>query len=318
MKTLAVLVIVGAAGCRATGAPGDPSYDGAAHFQPAAWMQTDVGAQEHVVGRVRQAGVVRLLTARRRIVTIDIRARTSSATPLIGLDDEVEFGGIAVGLDGTLLVLAGWRSLLRVGVDGTVGGREQLRGLAVGLHSGPMGPLFQPLDFAADGPALMALEGSEPRAWGRLRVIAGQGAGALRLAQSLISCSVPNDDEVACWLANSDEVEVGRSGGDVHLVRIPGLESWRAAGPEAFARHPRRIIRDVWLEGTHLWVLGPVDSPAQASLPGERGLWKLSRTGDVLSQVVLPVPARLLLGVDEGRVFVLSATGAVLAVGAGS
>ena len=271
--------------------------------------------EEGILGRVGDGNAIRLLTGGHRIVTIDLNARRAASVAVHGVEDDDMFAGFGRLPDGSLWTLSGWTTLVRLREDGRVMERRQLLHRQAGLHAGFDHLVYQPLDFTGGSPALVILPGdetTEPVPWGTFRVREGAEQGALRLGQSLVTCGVAVADRIPCWQPNAAMVElIDRDGRAVH-VRIPALQPW-TSNDEEFARHPQRVIRDVWLTSpSSMWLLtrrAARDLPDRA---GERGLWKVSDRGDVIGSYVIRSRARMILGVERGRVVVLTAEGHVV------
>lgn len=282
------------------------------------WLSSAISPREGIIGRVAAQGVVRLLTTGHRIVTLDVSRQRMGAVTLPDIADGEDLTGFGELPDGSLWTLSGWATLLRLNDRGRVVERRSLSVKQTGLHSGFGRLIFQPLDFTGGAPALVAglPEGDGGRAWGTLRIRDGSEAGPIRLAQSLATCGVAVGDRMPCWVTNSSAVELIDEAGLAKTVAISALSAWPAHDPLDFASRPHRVIRDVWLQpGLAFWILV---RPASADTPdrrGERGLWHIDRDGTVTARYLLPSRARVIVGVDDRRVFLLTAEGDVVSVG---
>jgi hypothetical protein len=118
---------------------------------------------------------------------------------------------------------------------------------------------------------------------------------------------------VPCWLSNASAVDLVDRNGDATRIDIAALQPWTFTDAAAFARNPRRVIRDVWLESSSMmWLLvraAPSDTPDPR---GERGLWRVNSKGDVVARYVLPRRVRMILSGPPGPLVVLTAEGTVV------
>lgn len=282
------------------------------------WVNDVVSPQETILGRVDDGGTIRLLTSRHRIIAIDPGARRATPVRLRGIDESETLGGFGRQSDGSLWTLSGWTTLVRIGEDGGVAERRRLVHPQAGVHTGFGHLVYQPLDFTRGSAALVVLPSNEatvPVPWGTFRVRGGDEPDALRLARSMTSCGVAVAGHIPCWQADSAIVELMSADGTATQIAIPGLRPWASRDADAFARQPHKAIRDVWLgPSLSMWLLV---RPAATDLPdraGERGLWHVNDRGDVVARYVMRSRARIILGVERGRVVVLTAEGHVVSV----
>lgn len=279
------------------------------------WVSGAVPPQEGTIGRVVDAGIVHLLTTGHHIVAIDLRARRATVASLRDVGDDEKLTGLARAEDSSLWTLSGWSTLVQLDKDGHAVKRRALPDRVTGLHTGFEGLVFQPLDFTERTPALVTTSTGEDRpvAWGSLTVREGTDRGPVRLVQSLASCGVPVADRIPCWLSNAAAVELMEPRGESVLVQIPELLPWTSSDPTTFARNPYRAMRDVWVESASaMWVLVRAAASDVPDRGGERGLWRVDVHGDVTGKYVLRSRARLILGVERGRIFVLTAEGHIV------
>jgi hypothetical protein len=258
-----------------------------------------------------------ILTKERRIVTINTSTQRVTNVALRGDGVNEPLAGFGRLPDGSLWTLSGWQTLVQIGANGEVLERRGLRERETGLHSGFDRLIYQPLDFTGGAPALVTLgDRDQPVPWGTLRVRSGPEGGPIRLAQSLASCGVAVDDRIPCWLSNSTAIEIVDAQGHSTVTVVSALADWVSPDAQTFANNPHRVIRDVWLQSaSSLWLLVRGAASDVPDRTGERGLWHIDATGRVLARYVLPVRSRLIVGIQPGRVLLLTVDGDVSSVG---
>jgi hypothetical protein len=258
-------------------------------------------AGETIAGRALVDGRVVLLTTAPALITVDLDARTLARTPIPRHASAPALWGLGEA-GGALYTIAGFSDLMRVDAGGHV--RHAAR------FNRPMGNLLD----TPDGMAAQAAVDSAGTAlvWdtdtsARLSAMGGRLRDPLALSRAeesalhLLSCSTPPD--VLCWLPGSNEL-LTIAGNQVSAMAR--LDTVSPIAPARLIEQPTlRTIQDaISTSPDTLIVLFRRPDEGARLVVGE-----FDAAGRQRRTLTPAEPLRLLLGVREGRVVALAASG---------
>lgn len=294
---LAVLVLTSTAACSRSLAQDPGSWS--VLFGP-------VSGNELIVGRTVRAAEVWIATDRNALVRIDVAGRRHSRLAVTGLRPGERIWGLAQS-GGALWSLAARHALARIGDDGVVDSRRELKSPHLGLFSDGEQLIYQVANVEPPADALTAGPPGEAdrKRWGQIRTRALPLVRGAVAALNLISCGPPTGPAVPCWFPDQAAIVLternGRSS-DIPLVGVP------VVAPEVLlaSEHPQRPVRDALATARgDLWILASGEGPVDPR-PGGRLLIRLDPDRREVSRVTLPEPARLILQASEAHAVLLA------------
>ncbi len=270
--------------------------------------------EDVIVGRTIDRAAVVLLTENRRLIRIDL-AQSRVTSSRVQAADQDSLWGLGHAGHGELWTLLNRLTLAQISLDGRIVRRLTLGRPHVGLFSIGGLLVYQSLP-RPDQPLLrLGVPGEEPRAAISSLKPRQQDAGlADMLAASLVMCGGTHGVELPCWLP--DEVVlhlIGRDGSSRALrlsaLAVPdGSESEMAThGTEA---QPQPIW-DAFVDGSSTWVLADARETAHSSFKSGRELLRFGPLGNPIGARPLSTPARLILDVQNGHVWLLLTSGVI-------
>ncbi len=260
-----------------------------------------------IVGRAVCAHGTWLLSDRLDLIVITDPARQVTVRRLQGLRANDRPWGLACLADGTLWSLAAPRVLIRIGVEGVVRERIELRFPRVAMFGWTDRLLF------IDWPMVIAkplLATAIPRAagdsmpWPRFLARAAEARADL-VARNLVNCGIGNSRRLPCWFAD-DRRAIVSDGASANVVSFAAL----SAG-DVVAATP---IWDLAMGGADtLWLLASSRGGAGAGVSGGR-LVKTDGRGTELAALALVPPARIIVAATDTSCILLTVDGRLMEV----
>ena len=258
---------------------------------------------EIIVGRAHQPDRVWLLTDTPTLVTIRPRERTASSRQVSGLRSGEQLWGLATDGAGSLWTLGGRSTLVRIGPDAHIRGREPLPGHNLGIfgHGGAL--MVQTATLDADGALLWRIDSTSGRteAIDGLRLVRAT-TRAETLARNLVACGSSENGDLPCWFAYDDKVARISRNGSARWHTLFGIRMANATRPEADQLEESGPIVDAHVDsGGDLWVLVRDDREPAPGLIAAR----YTQNGTLVASRRIDGAARLILDVRKDECLLL-------------
>jgi hypothetical protein len=260
-----------------------------------------------IVGRAVCARGTWLLTDRPDLIVITDPARQVTVRRLEGLHANDRLWGLACLADGALWSLAAPRVLIRIGVDGVVRERVDLRFPRMALFGWTDRLLFIEWPMVIAKPLLAT---AVPRArgdslpWPRFLARAAEARAEL-IARNLVNCGIGNGRRLPCWFADDRRVIVS-DGASANTVAFPAL-----LARDVVAATP---IWDLAMGGADtLWLLVSSRGGAGTAVSGGR-LVKTDGRGAERASLALVPPARMIVAATDTSCVLLTVDGRLMEV----
>jgi len=264
-------------------------------------------ASSLIVGRAVCAHGTWLLTEHPDLIVITAPARQVTVRRVEGLRANDRPWGLACLADGTLWSLASPRVLIRIGADGVVRERVDLRFPRVALFGWTDRLLFIDLPMLVAKPLLST---AIPRArgesmpWPRFLGRATETRADL-FARNLVNCGIGNGRHLPCWFADDRRVIVS-DGASASSISFAALSA-----RDVVAATP---IWDLAMGGADtLWLLASSRGSAGAAVSGGR-LVKTDGRGTELASLALVSPARMIVAATDTTCVLLTLDGRLMEV----
>ena len=260
-----------------------------------------------IVGRASCLGTSWLLTEEAQLVEISGDGRSVGIHQAVGLKPEERVWGLGCLSDGSLWTLASARTVARLGRNGHIQERIELRVPRVALFGTGERLLFQALPTAEGAPALATSPPRQPesvRAWPGL-IARAAGTREQQLTRNLLNCGLGFERWLPCWFP--DDMRFSLSDGSAsRAIELPAL---RAAAVD-----PTAPIWDIALSAANrFWLL----AGSRRRLDGRRAARQLSWIVEGAARTVsleIDPPARLIVAADESRCLLVTTQGSVMEV----
>jgi hypothetical protein len=258
-----------------------------------------------IVGRSVCANTTWLLTDWPELIAVSA-TRKVVVRPVKGVTPMDRLWGLACLSDGSLWTLAAGRVMARLGTDGTVRERVDLRAPRLALFGWLDRLLFADLPTPVGKPLLgtsLPRERSStpwPKFLGRMAE-----SRAEVIARNLVNCGIGRGRELPCWFADDRRITIS-DGTTAHSTSFAALYEGKfdAAAP----------IWDVAVGGADtLWLLISTPAPAGGRKLGGR-LVKTNRAGATLASLELHPLARTILHAGETHCALLTVDGHVMEI----
>jgi hypothetical protein len=254
-----------------------------------------------------------LLVGDQDLVTIDPAARAVRRRA-IQLPAGSACWGLARLRDRSLWTLKARRALVSVLETGEVQREVPLSDAHFGLFGQGDRLLFQPADFIAPAPALLAGRPGDAQrvAWGDLRTRSFPLSRVSVAALNFLSCGTGSRAERPCWFPDEPAIHLVDDAGASRRLELAGL--YRVPQEVLLTSdNPARPVRDAYVDsGGTIWVLSTGAPPSPA--PEVLGGWVLARYGpggEPMGVWRLSEPVRLILRAEGGRALLLTGAGKV-------
>ena len=269
--------------------------------------------QDVIRGRERDGNTLLLLVAT-NIIRLDLGARRASSVA-IAVPAGVTCWGLARLVDGTLWSIRGRSALIRIEPDGQVSREFALPEPRLGLFAAGDRLVYQAAVSTPPAPALTAgLPGEAgTHRWGDMTTRSFPGiARAQSAALNMVACGDSAGAEKPCWFPHEAVVSLIGPQGQTRRLALTGLAE---VTPEVLltAENPARPIRDAFVDRRgRIWILSTgVPPPGSPELPGGWILARYAADGSAEGQVRLADPVRLIVGVMDDGVVVVTGDGYV-------
>jgi hypothetical protein len=264
-------------------------------------------ASSLIVGRAVCSPGTWLLTERPELIVITHPGRQVTVRRLEGLRAHDRPWGLACLADGTLWSLATPRVLIRIGAEGVVRERVELRFPRVAVFGWTDRLLFIDLPLLVAKPLLAT---APPRAkgesmpWPRFLARATETRADL-FARNLVNCGIGNDRRLPCWFADERRV-VFSDGASASTVSFAAL-----AARDVVAAAP---IWDLAMGGADtVWLLTSSRASAGAAVSGGR-LVKTDGRGTEIASLALVASARIIVSATDTTCVLLTVDGRLMEV----
>lgn len=277
-----------------------------------------------VVGRAATGRRVWLLTAGRRLYTLDMSRPSARDVAVEGFEPDDAPWGLARTADASLWTLARRQVLARLSERGRIVERLPLSRPYASVFGAGGRLVYQVADFDPPAPALVAGApgGSRLEPWGPLETRLFPRPRAESMALNLVACGLGDGSALPCWFVGDTLVAVsdGRGGRQVPLEKLVPLAPEEVLAGES----ARRPIRDAAIGGAgEIWVLSWQD-PTEDAPTGRRSarsgaqfvsyLRQYTAEGALRRVVPLPEPGRLILALGGSSAYILTGDGLILEV----
>ena len=260
-----------------------------------------------IVGRAVCPQGTWLLTDHPDLIVITHPGRQVTVRRLEGLRANDRPWGLACLADGTLWSLAAPRVLIRIGAEGVVRERVELRFPRLAMFGWTDRLLFIDLPMLIAKPLLAA---AIPRAkgesmpWPRFVARATEARADL-FARNLVNCGIGSGRRLPCWFADERRVTVS-DGATANMVSFAALSA-----RDVVAATP---IWDLAMGGADtLWLLISSRGSAGAAVSGGR-LVKTDGRGTEIASLALVPPARMIVAATDTTCVLLTVDGRLMEV----
>ena len=274
-----------------------------------------LGPDEMVIGRSLHAGHVRLLTSRRRVITMKLADGVTVAHRLKGLSVDEAVWGLARSADGRLWTLAGTSQLAEID-QGDIARRLPLRGDYVGLFGFGGTLLLQPAAVAPEELILRRFD---------LETQVFERVGSFRaspfatrpetLVLNLVGCGSTQFTELPCWFNQDLRIDRVSADGSGRQQVVSGVDFVRSVSEKGLQRLERPgPIMDAHIDASGmLWVLVATDE----SSPSDKRfvLVRYDASGRLQDRIAVPGRPRLILDAGSAGARLLTGTGQTSWVG---
>ena len=260
-----------------------------------------------IVGRAVCSHGTWLLTEHRDLILVTHPARQVTVQRLEGLRTNDRLWGLACLTDGTLWSLATPRVLIRIGAEGVVRERVELRFPRVAVFGWTDRLLFIDLPLLIAKPLLATAiprSRGESMPWPRFLGRAAEARADL-IARNLVNCGIGSGRRLPCWFADERRVIVS-DGTSANTVSFAAL-----AARDVAAATP---IWDLAMGGADtLWLLASARGTAGGAVSGAR-LIKTDGRGTELATLVLLPSARIIVAATDTACVLLTVEGSLMEV----
>jgi len=260
-----------------------------------------------IVGRAVCSHGTWLLTEHTDLILVTHPARQVTVQRLEGLRTNDRLWGLACLTDGTLWSLATPRVLIRIGAEGVVRERVELRFPRVAVFGWTDRLLFIDLPLLVAKPLLATAiprSRGESMPWPRFLGRAAEARADL-IARNLVNCGIGSGRRLPCWFADERRVIVS-DGTSANTVSFAAL-----AARDVAAATP---IWDLAMGGADtLWLLASARGTAGGAVSGAR-LIKTDGRGTELATLVLLPSARIIVAATDTTCVLLTVEGSLMEV----